>query len=151
MNMRAVLVLALALVLGSCTGKATYSPEIQVELGKLDLALNRKAEIEAGKTAQLDEIRNRITDGADLQTLFDCYNDLYYAFQKFNTDSSMYYARKKLKVAEATGIQEHIDDAVMNIVESHTMSCMYTEATLMLNNLDSTRLTDRNRLQYYHR
>lgn len=151
MNMRAVLVLALALVLGSCTGKATYSPEIQVELGRLDLALNRKAEIEAGKTAQLDEIRNRITDGADLQTLFDCYNDLYYAFQKFNTDSSMYYARKKLKVAEATGIQEHIDDAVMNIVESHTMSCMYTEATLMLNNLDSTRLTDRNRLQYYHR
>lgn len=151
MHMRTVLVLALALVLGSCTGKVTYPPEIQLELNKLDLALDKKEEIEADKKARLDEIRSRITADSDLNSLFDCYNDLYYAFQKFNTDSSLHYARRKLSIAEKSGIQEHKDDALMNIVESFTMSCMYTEASLLLDKLDTSRLSERNKVQFYHR
>lgn len=105
------------------------------------------AEKKDSRISELNKLLRRSTQ--DEQRYIIC-SELFDEFRAYNTDSSLYYATEKLRLAKRLGKPEYLDDARMNTAEVMGTTGMYKESLDILNSIHHNVLAEYLRPYYYH-
>lgn len=81
---------------------------------------------------------------------YSLYGQLFTEYHSYNTDSSLYIARERFKVAGRLKNPEHLDDSRMNIAEIMGTTGMFKEALDLMNIIDRAVLPDYLLGNYFH-
>ena len=123
---------------------ATSSAQsVESLLLQLDDAVQEKETYYRNKEERIAAIRSSIA-GIVEKNRYDIYNTLYDEYAKFNLDSAINYARKKLAIASANGNKEDTDQSLMHLADIYINAGLYNEAE------DLVRQVQTRSSYYYH-
>lgn len=113
-------------------------PEIRTALDNLDQTLNQRSAIEAAKDARITTIRGRLAGTTGDRETYKIYDDLFNEYNKYNLDSAIVYANKKMLCAQRCGDRTLIFDGLLDLVDRYNLSGMYYSAAELLEKADTT-------------
>jgi len=119
------------LILSSCGSNIHYSTEIEIVLERLDEIIANKKTIEGQKENRIAGLRTDINAYTSETDLYNIYDDLFDEYFQYNIDSTIFYAWRKIDLAQTIGDLGLMKDAVIDLAERYTMSGLY-DATLNL-------------------
>ena len=111
--------------------------QIDSLLNVLDQTIANKAKYERIKRQHLDHLKELARLASTDELKFPIYGQLFNAYQPYRSDTALYYAEKKLKIAKELNDKEKLNDARLNIASVLVTVGMYKEAmdTLKIVNL----------------
>lgn len=148
--MRRIVLWMIGLLCAGCSPSVDYPNEVASALERLDEAIRDKKIYENGKEQHLARIKSKITVGCTPSQIYTVYDDLYGEYYQYNLDSVMYYARKKLDLAQAENLQEMECDALMDLADCYVLAGMYLEAEKLAGTIDFQRLSYTEIPRYFH-
>lgn len=121
MQFRAICLL-MAIVLGATGlfGQPRYNLEklnTDSLLSVLDGIVDGKEPIEVAKQQSIAMSKIRLDEAMGDKALFDAYGEMFYQYRKYRLDSALYYARRRVEVAERIGEIDSISVALMNVAD----------------------------------
>ena len=113
------------LILCGCSGRVRHSYEVESALKSLDQVISNKEMIEGQKENRIMRLRAGISEAASDEERYGVYNDLFNEYFQYNIDSTISYAYRKIELAESSGNDELIKDAVLDLADRYAMSGLY--------------------------
>ena len=113
------------LILCGCAGRVRHSYEVEAALKSLDQVISNKEMIEGQKENRILRLRAGISEAASDEERYGIYNDLFNEYFQYNIDSTISYAYRKIELAELSGNEELIKDAVLDLADRYAMSGLY--------------------------
>ncbi len=102
-------------------------------LEALDRTIAERDIYERIKRERIDSIKAGIRSDTTDSLKYEIYDRLFDEYYQYDIDSAIFYARKKLSVAQRAGAErtrnERIIDAEMDIADRYALSGMYLEAS----------------------
>lgn len=148
---RRIFAYTIVLLAAGCTSpRNDYAKEIRQALGRLDSTILDKRGYERAKEQHLDRIKAKITVGCTPLQVYTVYDDLYGEYYRYNLDSVMHYARRKLDLVRTEKLREMECDALMDLADCYVLAGMYLEAERLAGTVDFGRLSYSEIPRYYH-
>lgn len=117
-----------SLILSGCAGKVHYSEEIEAELEMLDKIIAAKGLIEAQKEYRISLLRDELAQSTSSSEEYNAYDMLFDEYFQYNVDSAIFYAAKKLELAQVMESMDCIKDAHFDLADRYIMSGLYEAA-----------------------
>lgn len=138
------------LLLCSCNRVSHDDNGIKKALINLDKTLSMRQEIDAMKETRISDIKSKLSHNPQGRALYQIYDDLFYEYYKYNQDSAVVYASKKMQYADQVQETDLILDASFDMVERYVLSGMYYSAMNVIERIDtSAEMTLWQRHHYY--
>ncbi|WP_264551198.1 DUF6377 domain-containing protein [Flavobacterium sp. N2038] len=131
--------LFLFIVLICCTVNATESTDDI--LTNLNLALQNKAHYVRLKEERILNFKKIKSDNLTKEQEYNYNKALYAEYQKFNSDSAIFYVKKNLKLAAELQNKELSDLANLQLVTLYSSSGKYRESEAILKSIDKKKLS----------
>lgn len=129
--MKHICIIACVLILCGCSGRVRHPYEVESALKSLDQVISNKEMIEGQKENRILRLRSGLSAASSDIERYGFYNDLFNEYFQYNIDSTIAYAYRKMALAESSGNDELIRDAVLDMADRYTMSGIY-DAVLSL-------------------
>lgn len=121
-------------------------------LEALDKTIAERDIYERIKLERIDSIKAGIRSNATDSLKYVIYDRLFDEYYQYDIDSAIFYARKKLFVAQRAGTEqtrnERIIDAEMDIADRYALSGMYLEASDIMHEMNPESMPRRLKLRY---
>lgn len=121
-------------------------------LEALDKTIAERDIYERIKLERIDSIKAGIQSNATDSLKYVIYDRLFDEYYQYDIDSAIFYARKKLFVAQRAGTEqtrnERIIDAEMDIADRYALSGMYLEASDIMHEMNPESMPRRLKLRY---
>lgn len=121
-------------------------------LEALDKTIAERDIYERIKLKRIDSIKAGIRSNATDSLKYVIYDRLFDEYYQYDIDSAIFYARKKLFVAQRAGTEqtrnERIIDAEMDIADRYALSGMYLEASDIMHEMNPESMPRRLKLRY---
>ena len=129
--MKHICIISCVLILCGCSGRVRHPYEVESALKSLDEVISNKEMIEGQKENRILRLRNGLSAASSDIERYGFYNDLFNEYFQYNIDSTIAYAYRKMALAESSGNDGLIRDAVLDMADRYTMSGIY-DAVLSL-------------------
>lgn len=129
--MKHICIISCVLILCGCSGRVRHPYEVESALKSLDQVISNKEMIEGQKENRILRLRNGLSAASSDIERYGFYNDLFNEYFQYNIDSTIAYAYRKMALAESSGNDGLIRDAVLDMADRYTMSGIY-DAVLSL-------------------
>ena len=143
-------VAAMGLIQQSCA--KTEGGDNKRMLEALDRTIAERDIYERIKRERIDSIKAGIRSDTTDSLKYEIYDRLFDEYYQYDIDSAIFYARKKLSVAQRAGAErtrnERIIDAEMDIADRYALSGMYLEASEIMNEMDPESMPRQLMLRY---
>ena len=123
--MKHLCLISFILILCGCSGRVRYSSEVEAALKSLDLVISNKEMIEGQKENRILKLRAGVSSAVSDIERYGVYNDLFNEYFQYNIDSTNSYAYRKIELAEFSGNEELVRDAVLDLADRYAMSGLY--------------------------
>lgn len=123
--MKHLCLISCILILCGCSGRVRYSSEVEAALKSLDLVISNKEMIEGQKENRILKLRAGVSSTVSDIERYGVYNDLFNEYFQYNIDSTISYAYRKIELAEFSGNEELVRDAVLDLADRYAMSGLY--------------------------
>ncbi len=123
--MKHLCLISCILILCGCSGRVRYSSEVETALKSLDLVISNKEMIEGQKENRILKLRAGVSSAVSDIERYGVYNDLFNEYFQYNIDSTISYAYRKIELAEFSGNEELVRDAVLDLADRYAMSGLY--------------------------
>ena len=123
--MKHLCLISFILILCGCSGRVRYSSEVEAALKSLDLVISNKEMIEGQKENRILKLRAGVSSAVSDIERYGVYNDLFKEYFQYNIDSTISYAYRKIELAEFSGNEELVRDAVLDLADRYAMSGLY--------------------------
>ena len=123
--MKYICLISCILILCGCSGRVRHSYEVESALKSLDQVISNKEMIEGQKENRIMRLRTGISEAASDEERYGVYNDLFNEYFQYNIDSTISYAYRKIALAESSGNDGLIRDAVLDLADRYVMSGLY--------------------------
>lgn len=123
--MKRLCLISCVLILCGCAGRVRHSYEVESALKSLDQVISNKEMIEGQKENRIMRLRAGISEAASDEERYGVYNDLFNEYFQYNIDSTISYAYRKIALAESSGNEELVRDAVLDLADRYAMSGLY--------------------------
>ncbi len=123
--MKHLCLISCILILCGCSGRVRYSSEVEAALKSLDLVISNKEMIEGQKENRILKLRAGVSSAVSDIERYGVYNDLFNEYFQYNIDSTISYAYRKIELAEFSGNEELVRDAVLDLADRYAMSGLY--------------------------
>lgn len=123
--MKHLCLISCILILCGCSGRVRYSREVETALKSLDLVISNKEMIEGQKENRILKLRAGVSSAVSDIERYGVYNDLFNEYFQYNIDSTISYAYRKIELAEFSGNEELVRDAVLDLADRYAMSGLY--------------------------
>ena len=123
--MKRLCLISCVLILCGCAGRVRHSYEVETALKSLDQVISNKEMIEGQKENRILRLREGISSAVSDLERYGIYNDLFNEYFQYNIDSTIAYAYRKIELAESSGNDELIKDAVLDLADRYAMSGLY--------------------------
>ena len=123
--MKHICIISCVLILCGCSGRVRHPYEVESALKSLDRVISNKEMIEGQKENRILRLRNGLSAASSDIERYGFYNDLFNEYFQYNIDSTIAYAYRKMALAESSGNDELIRDAVLDMADRYTMSGIY--------------------------
>ncbi len=151
----------ISLVATSCWQQYDYNSEQQRLLSQLDRVVERYDVYNESKVRRIEDIKSNLSSGLSERELYDLYDALYVEYFKYDIDSAITYARKKLAIAQRLSSQKKAStdagmrdsllcDAEFDLADRYVLSGMYSEVLDIVRSLDVTSFPFMLRPRFYH-
>lgn len=134
--MKHVCLISFILILCSCSGRVRHSYEVETALKNLDQVISNKDMIEGQKENRILRLRAGISPAVSDDERYKIYNDLFNEYFQYNIDSTISYAYIKINLAESSGKEELIRDAVLDLADRYAMSGLYDAILTLFDGYD---------------
>lgn len=142
-------IIALLLLLTGCGREIQYPDDVRTALEELDEVIAQKEMIEAQKEDRITQIKGKLANASDDRQRYEFLDELVDEYFQYNIDSTAYFSRLKLSIAERTGNIDLIRDARYDIADRHTMSGLADATFNELKLIDIDGLYEGSKLRYY--
>ena len=142
-------IIALLLLLTGCGREIQYPDDVRIALEELDEVIAQKEMIEAQKEDRITQIKGKLANASDDRQRYGFLDELVDEYFQYNIDSTAYFSRLKLSIAERTGNIDLIRDARYDIADRHTMSGLADATFNELKLIDIDGLYEGSKLRYY--
>lgn len=142
-------IIALLLLLTGCGREIQYPDDVRTALEELDEVIAQKEMIEAQKEDRITQIKGKLANTSDDRQRYEFLDELVDEYFQYNIDSTAYFSRLKLSIAERTGNIDLIRDARYDIADRHTMSGLADATFNELKLIDIDGLYEGSKLRYY--
>lgn len=116
----------------------------------LDKAIKERPVYMEQKEQKLGELKRQLKRSVSDEERFSILGTLLEEYRSFNSDSALYAAQEREKLAMHIGNRNYIDNARMNIADVMGTTGMYKETMELMQRIDATRLSDDLLPYYYH-
>ena len=123
--MKHLCLISYILILCGCSGRVRYSSEVETALKSLDLVISNKEMIEGQKENRILKLRAGVSSAVSDIERYGVYNDLFNEYFQYNIDSTISYAYRKIELAEFSGNEDLVRDAVLDLADRYAMSGLY--------------------------
>ena len=137
------------LLLTGCRQDVLYPDDVRTALEELDEVIAQKEMIEAQKEDRITQIKGKLANASDDRQRYGFLDELVDEYFQYNIDSTAYFSRLKLSIAERTGNIDLIRDARYDIADRHTMSGLADATFNELKLIDIDGLYEGSKLRYY--
>lgn len=134
--------LCLLMAVTSCT-------ENDSEFKELDDALNKIDVITAQKEQNIGVIRRMLGNAADDNERYAINNKLYDEYMSFKYDSAVYYVERNIAISQKMGDEHRMALSKMKKVYVMAVNGLFSEATVLLNTVDTTLLSRNEMTEYF--
>lgn len=117
---------------------------------RLDRIVRERAVYGKERAARIDALNQQLSYTGDNKLRYELYGKLFTEYHSFNTDSSLYVARERFRIASELKNPVYLDDSRMNIAEIMGTTGMFKEALDLMKSVDRSRLPDYLLGNYYH-
>ncbi len=142
-------IIALLLLLTGCGREIQYPDDVRTALEELDEVIAQKEMIEAQKEDRITQIKGKLANASDDRQRYEFLDELVDEYFQYNIDSTAYFSRLKLSIAERTENIDLIRDARYDIADRHTMSGLADATFNELKLIDIDGLYEGSKLRYY--
>ena len=122
-------------------------------LEALDKTIAERDIYERLKRERIDSIKAETRPDAGDSLKYEIYDRLFDEYYQYDIDSAIFYARKKLSIAQRSGTGQHrnerIIDAEMDIADRYVLSGMYLEASDIMNGMEPESMPRQFMLRYF--
>ena len=122
---------------------ASSAQSVESLLQRLDAVVQDKETYTRNKEERIDAIRSSLT-GIPQEGRYGIYDALYHEYAKYNLDSALLYAQKKVELAESSNREYERDLSLLQLADIYTNAGLYREAEDMVKKVN-LRNSD-----YYH-
>ncbi|MCR6508551.1 DUF6377 domain-containing protein [Bacteroides sp. KH569_7] len=133
-----------------CRLYAANSSRADSLLLKLDRVIKERPIYMEQKELKLVELKRQLYRQIPAEERFAILGTLLDEYRSFNTDSALYVAEERERIAIRLGNPEYIDNARMNKADVLGMTGMYKEVMDLMQNIHANRLSEAIRPYYYH-
>lgn len=133
-----------------CRLYAANSSRADSLLLKLDRVIKERPIYMEQKELKLVELKRQLYRQIPAEERFAILGTLLDEYRSFNTDSALYVAEERERIAIRLGNPEYIDNARMNKADVLGMTGMYKEGMDLMQNIHANRLSEAIRPYYYH-
>lgn len=148
--MKNLIYLIFLLAIGSFDFLSATESTDETAFKKLDETLKSKNIFQNKKEADIEEIKNKLKQSADIDQKYALCEELFSQYLHYQADSSLAYIKEKEKLAEAMDRPELKTEIAINKAEVYGVMGMYNEAFEQLENIDTANLSP-GMLGYYYR
>ena len=134
----------------SCGRRSDTEARIQEAIHNLDITLTESASIEQEKEMELDGLRSRLRDCADLYGQYWLCDSLYLGYYKQDVDSALKYAHRKEQLAALCNDPDLAIGAALDIATRYNISGLYHNAIEVLQSIDTNRISSSKHLLNYN-
>ena len=133
-----------------CRLYAANSSRADSLLLKLDRVIKERPIYMEQKELKLVELKRQLYRQIPAEERFAILGTLLDEYRSFNTDSALYVAEERERIAIRLGNPGYIDNARMNKADVLGMTGMYKEVMDLMQNIHANRLSEAIRPYYYH-
>ncbi len=133
-----------------CRLYAANSSRADSLLLKLDRVMKERPIYMEQKELKLVELKRQLYRQIPAEERFAILGTLLDEYRSFNTDSALYVAEERERIAIRLGNPGYIDNARMNKADVLGMTGMYKEVMDLMQNIHANRLSEAIRPYYYH-
>ncbi len=133
-----------------CRLYAANSSRADSLLLKLDRVIKERPIYMEQKELKLVELKRQLYRQIPAEERFAILGTLLDEYRSFNTDSALYVAEERERIAIRLENPEYIDNARMNKADVLGMTGMYKEVMDLMQNIHANRLSEAIRPYYYH-
>ncbi|WP_321331647.1 DUF6377 domain-containing protein [uncultured Bacteroides sp.] len=116
---------------------------------ELDYTIENKQQYVQQKQERIVFIKKLITNDLPLLQKYHFNENLCHEYEKFNSDSAIYYAKTNRQIADALGKKDLSYAAQIQLTTLYSSSGMYRESESLLKNINSKRLSKELLSNYY--
>ena len=148
-----------ALCLCGCNGRYGYTPEQEKLLQELDATIDDLDTYHEAKLQRLNDLKAQKSPGMSDVEVYGIYNKLFNEYYKYDIDSTITYARKKLAIARRLAAQKgespdgmrdsRLCAAEFDLASCYILSGMYAEVLDIIEPLDVQEFTYMLRPRFY--
>lgn len=117
----------------------------------LKLTLQNKNEYVKQKKTNIETIQSLLNiDNRSLQQTYDIYLKLYSEYEKYISDSAVYYMEKNVEIANKLGKKDLLYESSLLLASIYSTKGMYIESKRILDEINTRELTKNQLADYYH-
>lgn len=117
---------------------------------KLDRAIKERPAYMRQKELKIEDLKKQLFRATTDEDRFSLLGTLLDEYRSFNTDSALYVAQERERIALRLQNKQHIDNARMNMADVMAMTSMYKETMDVMKSIAADRLPEDLRPYYYH-
>lgn len=144
--MRRLRVWLMIVVIGA-VGTATASEGGRFH--RLDSLIDEQPRIIAEKEARLSQMKAELGKTTDSGARYEMMKNLYDEYAAYQYDSAYAYVTECLQLARSMGNERLLNESRLNLAHILSTACLMDQANLTLGQIDTTRLTPAQLIQYY--
>ena len=144
-----IVLLVSAAVFCSCTQSVKYDARLSGIIRELDETIARKDTYGQIKEQRIDGIKSLLRNTNTLEHTYNIYDNLFQEYYRYNLDTAMVYANRKLLLAEEMGNSHLKNKSLLDIAEVFIMAGMLIEAQEQLHKVPHNPLDSVLMLDYY--
>lgn len=137
------------ILFSSCMQGGSYNTQTKIILEELDAVILHKPEYGKIKEQQINSIKSLLRNMDTPQSVYGIYNNLYQEYYRYNLDSAMVYAKRKMQLANELNDGGLKDKSTFDIAEAFIMAGMLVEAKDLLDGVNFDTLNPHYRIDYY--
>lgn len=122
---------------------------VQDMLTTLDQVIEQKHIYTKQKEEQIAAIKEKLAGNNNPVLRYEVYNELFHAYNKFQLDSALHYAHRKLELGPSIGLSEY-KEAQLNHADLLCTMGMYKEALDMMSGIRQEELVAEQVPYFYH-
>ena len=138
--LRYLLCCSAAISAAGCISSKDMDEEAASAIRALDSTLANKEMIEAGKNSRIASLKAGISANMPQDELYWALNGIFNEYFQYNVDSAMFYAHRKIELAESMNDRNKIYDAILDIADRYAVSGMNGEALKQIELIDTAGL-----------
>lgn len=148
--MRLVKILLITVSMLSCVQvSSAYNKEVEVWLGRLDSSLAHRSDYEKDYVRHVKGLKILMAQSASLEAQYDICRQIYLAYQSYQADSALAYAKREMDLANRMNSESRITLSKLDIAYAYFFIGKFLDAYNYLNGLSGNNLPKDIKMEFY--